>query len=129
MTTYPSIMPEIKGSIKPELISREVLALIEDAISQNKNLYLSGYNNSMKLSDAVHDIKQPLSIVKGFTYLAIKSIDTDPQKAKEYLQKVDKNADLMTKLLNELSDSRGKCRTNTQNRCNLAHGHQQPLLT
>lgn len=58
----------------------------------------------IELKDFVHDIKQPLSIVKGFAFLASKSLDMDPQKAKEYLEKVDKQADIMTDLLNQLSD-------------------------
>lgn len=57
-----------------------------------------------KLQDLVHDIKQPLSVVKGFSYLAIKAIEKDPLKAQEYLKKIDEQSNLMTELLNQLSD-------------------------
>ena len=57
-----------------------------------------------ELNDLIHDIKQPLSVVKGFTYLAVKAVSSDPDKAQQYLKKIDQQADVMTKLLNELND-------------------------
>lgn len=57
------------------------------------------------LLEFVHVIKQPLSIVKGFAYLASKCLTTDPEKAKEYLKKIDEKSDEMTDLLNQLSNT------------------------
>ena len=85
---------QTRQEMRQKLMLEEALSSTEDA-NAAKTAFL--FNMS-------HDIRTPMNAVLGFANLAKKKIDTDPETAKEYLDKIEISGHHMLTLLNDVLD-------------------------
>ena len=56
------------------------------------------------MNNMSHDIRTPLNAIVGFTGLALKDVDTDAGKTREYLEKVATSSSALLEIINDILD-------------------------
>jgi len=95
----------IKGVLK-EVETREKLAALTDELQRaNEDLKKLDRAKSEFISIASHQLRTPLSIIKGFISMLLEgSYGRLPAKAREILGKIDLSNERLTRLINDLLD-------------------------
>lgn len=86
-----------------DLTRREIRhnLLLEEARAQADS---ANKAKSTFLFNMSHDIRTPLNAILGFTNLAEKKIETDPELVKDYLKKIDVSGQHLLRLINDILD-------------------------